>query len=263
MVNWKKAAVWCVISIALYEFIAFLAGWLIWILFVQNGLFGSRIMIWTEQNSGLLVTGLAGAGAAAVFSFLDVSNLKKGEDLKKESHFTWKDAGCVCVLAVSACIFFNSLLYILPLSSEMAGSYTETGTRIFSGPLPLQIITVCLAAPAGEEGAFRAFLFGRLRKEMGFIASAVISSLMFGIYHGNMIQGIYGFFLGLLLCLVREIYGTMKAPLLMHIAANGVSAAVMGSGIYAGMEENTAVVWCLCSCCILAGAAVCAVRNKK
>ncbi|RGY98430.1 CPBP family intramembrane metalloprotease [Clostridium sp. AM58-1XD] len=78
--------------------------------------------------------------------------------------------------------FFNTLISILPFSSGMAGSYRETGERIFTGPFLLQVITVCLAAPAGEEWAFRAVLFGHLRREMGFAASAVLSSLMFGIY---------------------------------------------------------------------------------
>ncbi len=81
--------------------------------------------------------------------------------------------------------------------------------------------------------------------------------------HGTIIQGVYGFFLGLLLCLVREVYGTMKAPLLMHMTANGVSVAAMGSAVITGMQENIAAAWCLCSGCVLAGAVACTLRDKR
>ena len=54
-------------------------------------------------------------------------------------------------------------------------------------------------APILEEGAFRLVLYGWLRRFMAFLPAAVISSLAFGIYHGNWIQGTYAFLLGMVL----------------------------------------------------------------
>ncbi|RGY98431.1 hypothetical protein [Clostridium sp. AM58-1XD] len=105
MKRWKKTVVWCMIPIVLYELIAFVSGWLIWFLLVQCGLFGSRIRIWTELNSGLLVTALAGAGAAVVFFCLYEKDLKKGKTLKK------RDILRVEVPAVYACWLFQPAFF--------------------------------------------------------------------------------------------------------------------------------------------------------
>ena len=54
-------------------------------------------------------------------------------------------------------------------------------------------------APVLEEGAFRLVLYGWLRRFMAFFPAAFISSLAFGMYHGNWIQGTYAFLLGMVL----------------------------------------------------------------
>ena len=53
--------------------------------------------------------------------------------------------------------------------------------------------------------------------------AAVVSSAFFGLYHGNWIQGIYGFFMGLFLSAAMERCRTVKAPVIMHLAANGAA----------------------------------------
>ena len=44
----------------------------------------------------------------------------------------------------------------------------------------------------------------------------MLSALMFGLYHGNLVQAIYGFVLGYLAVYIYEKYGSLKASILFH-----------------------------------------------
>ena len=151
------------------------------------------------------------------------------------------------VLAVSAALFFNTLLNLIPFTKEaMAPLGRKEGSSLL-----LMAAAVCLAGPAGEEGAFRAFCFRHLRKELGFPGAALLSSLFFGIYHGNLVQGIYAFLLGLVLCWSMEIFGTVKAPLACHMAANASSLILAWTVGKQDLGTGTMVFLCLCSGCIM------------
>jgi len=47
-----------------------------------------------------------------------------------------------------------------------------------------------------------------------------ISALLFGVFHGNIVQGIYGTLMGLLIAYVYEKYDNFIAPVIIHVAAN-------------------------------------------
>ena len=51
----------------------------------------------------------------------------------------------------------------------------------------------------------------------------LISSLFFGVYHGNLIQGCYAFFLGCVLAYAHEKYQNVLAPIIIHMVANAIS----------------------------------------
>ena len=58
-----------------------------------------------------------------------------------------------------------------------------------------------------------------------------ITALMFGIYHFNLVQGLYTFVLSLLLTYVLEKYNTIIAPMVVHIVANGMAVVTNYSSI--------------------------------
>ena len=84
-------------------------------------------------------------------------------------------------------------------------------------------MVLLIASPLLEEFFFRGVLYGRLKELLSVPGAAVVSSAFFGLYHGNWIQGIYGFFMGLFLSAAMERCRTVKAPVIMHLAANGAA----------------------------------------
>ena len=115
----------------------------------------------------------------------------------------------------------------------------EAGKTLFTGELWLQLLVLLIASPLLEEFFFRGVLYGRLKELLSVPGAAVVSSAFFGLYHGNWIQGIYGFFMGLFLSAAMERCRTVKAPVIMHLAANGAA-------LFLNAIVNAAVSpWCL------------------
>ena len=91
---------------------------------------------------------------------------------------------------------------------------------IYSAPFWFQIVGFGLIAPVAEEFVFRGLIFKRFRETRSFVRSMLMSSLIFGVVHSNTVQLIYATALGLLFAYAYERFGTLKAPILLHVVAN-------------------------------------------
>ena len=58
---------------------------------------------------------------------------------------------------------------------------------------------------------------------MWFARASGVIILLFGLYHGSVVQGVYAFFLGLGAAWLLQRFGTLLAPWLFHMAANLIS----------------------------------------
>ena len=52
--------------------------------------------------------------------------------------------------------------------------------------------------------------------------AVLVSSLLFGVYHGNVVQGVYGFLMGILFALVYDRYKNFYLAVIMHAIVNFV-----------------------------------------
>ena len=77
-----------------------------------------------------------------------------------------------------------------------------------------------ILAPIGEEVSFRLLLYLRLRDRHRLLPSVLISSLVFGLYHGNLLQAVYASLLGCFFALGLELTGSPLGCLLLHMGAN-------------------------------------------
>lgn len=123
---------------------------------------------------------------------------------------------------VLACVAGSILVTITQISQVFEG-YGDVSESIFSQSFVLQLIAAGLIAPFVEELVFRGLIYNRLKDYTTIHVAMLASSVIFGLYHGNLIQGVYGFVMGLLMCFVYEKYHTMAAPLICHGAANLIS----------------------------------------
>ncbi len=128
----------------------------------------------------------------------------------------------VIILGIASCIGINNLISISGLI-ELFPGFLEVAEAIYGGGILLQIISVAIIVPILEELLFRGIVYKRLRGYMKTEIAIVVSALFFGLFHLNVVQGLYAFIIGLLLAYVYEKYKSIWAPILFHIAANSVS----------------------------------------
>lgn len=96
-----------------------------------------------------------------------------------------------------------------------AYSVTFEGQNIF-----LLILATCILSPVAEEVGFRGMIYRRARNYLGPVAAAFLAAAFFGIYHGNLIQFIYAFILGLILAFIYQKSGSLKLCIVSHSLLN-------------------------------------------
>lgn len=101
--------------------------------------------------------------------------------------------------------------------------YEQETSALFEGSLLMQCLVFLIASPLWEELFFRGVLFVRLGNRFSLKCALAVSALCFGLYHGNLSQGIYAFFMGILLGAAMERYKNIAAPLVIHVGANAAA----------------------------------------
>lgn len=85
---------------------------------------------------------------------------------------------------------------------------------------PVAVLYACVIAPVSEELIFRGITLSYAKKAMPVACAICLQAVLFGVFHLNIIQGIYAAFLGLFLGYVREAGGTLAIPILFHAFFN-------------------------------------------
>ena len=111
-------------------------------------------------------------------------------------------------------------------SINLFATYESVSEVIYSGSVFVQILAAAIAAPLVEELLFRGLIFKRIRARFGFAAAAIWSALIFGIIHGNFVQFLYAFIIGLFLAYVYEKFKTIWASVIFHAGANFIAVIV-------------------------------------
>jgi membrane protease YdiL (CAAX protease family) len=93
--------------------------------------------------------------------------------------------------------------------------------------LVLPMISFVIIAPMFEELFFRGFLYRGLRNNFGIVASAIITSLLFGLVHRQWNLAIDTFALSISLIYVFEITGNLWAAVALHALKNAISFVVL------------------------------------
>lgn len=172
------------------------------------------------KSHSLLVMAVAGVITSLVLIWMWKRDANQRGMLLPLGHLGCKATGCTVGIGIFAAAGLAKAVTLLPLGSLME-EYESVNQGFVSNPMLFQILTLCILSPITEELIFRGLLYGRLKEYLPDRRSAMLlQALIFGIYHGNVVQGIYATLLGVLLVLVYERYASFYAPVLLHMAAN-------------------------------------------
>ncbi|HPU62889.1 MAG TPA: type II CAAX endopeptidase family protein [Mobilitalea sp.] len=158
---------------------------------------------------------------------------KEQVDLKKV--FKIKHILAYLGIGTGCQLFFSGILTLLrPVFETLFARYDETISSIFISDPVIAGVYVVILAPVIEELMLRGILFRRIRPALPFYAANLIQAVVFGIYHWNIIQGLYAFGIGLILGYIYEKTKTLWAPIFVHSLINGTGFLILqlDIGIY-------------------------------
>lgn len=124
-------------------------------------------------------------------------------------------SGLAVQIAVSMCL--NLLLPLFPQTLE---NYTRLLEALVGNSIIVSVLTTAVLAPIAEELIFRELMTRKLCKVFPFWFVNIIQAFAFGIYHMNIVQGIYAFFLGLLFGYVAYRIRSVWASIMLHGIVN-------------------------------------------
>jgi len=137
----------------------------------------------------------------------------------------------VAVVAFASCIGGNNIILSSGLM-QMDETYQQLTEILYSAPMWFQLLGTGVIVPLCEELIFRGLMYNRIKDHLPVKWALLMSALAFGIGHGNLVQGIYGFALGYMMAYLYERTNKLWVPVLFHIVANSVSVLITESGIF-------------------------------
>ncbi|MCL1877170.1 CPBP family intramembrane metalloprotease [Candidatus Saccharibacteria bacterium] len=111
------------------------------------------------------------------------------------------------------------------MNQEQSLGFSKTGNAWWQ--LVIIFIALVVIAPLFEEMIMRGFLFKKIRKNVPFIVTAVVVSLLFALAHGQVNAGIMTFTLSMFCCWIREKTGAIWGGIFLHAVNNFVAFAIL------------------------------------
>ncbi len=123
------------------------------------------------------------------------------------------------VLAFCVSLGLNALFTLIGFA-DSSQTYQKVADKQYGVAFAVGVILYGLISPLAEEVVFRGVIYNRLRRFYGPVIGVVVSGIFFGAFHGNLVQGVYGTCMGILIAYVYERQGNFFFPVLFHAAAN-------------------------------------------
>lgn len=185
-------------------------------------------------------------GVAAILPIVkgEIAVLAAYENHGKEKH--WIDEKKVTAYGFLAAFAFciatgiNIFFWLAGLTGS-SEAYNKVHEMQYGVQFAVGLVLYGIISPLAEEAVFRGVLYNRMKRCFNYKIAILVSSLLFGIYHGNLVQAVYGSILGVMIAYFYDQYQSFAAPVLFHAVAN-ISMYVMNyQSSFNGMDRKEAL----------------------
>ena len=176
---------------------------------------------------------------------------------------SWLTGVWIFLFAAAFSLFLNQLFVIGQVAS-WSETYAAVEQDQFSQSFGMGLLLYGIFAPILEELLFRLLIQNGLNRLFrtgirGRRIVLVVSALAFACYHGNLVQGLFAFPMGILMALLFDLTGNLMAPILFHVSANLTTWIVSD---IRGFIQGSAGIWlCLIYGLMSAILGVVAIKN--
>jgi membrane protease YdiL (CAAX protease family) len=174
----------------------------------------SQNILYIISVASILICGI-------VFYFWYRHETRGRQKVELKSVFNKRNIILFLIIGIGCQLFFSGVMNLIqPIFPEQFKSYGETMESILGSDLLLVLLYTIIIAPISEELIFRGVILHRTRKVLPFLGANLLQALFFGVYHRNIIQGIYATIMGFLLGLIYQKYNTIYSTILLHMIIN-------------------------------------------
>ncbi len=156
------------------------------------------------------------------------------KQVNKKEILSVKGILVIVMVAAGMCFLTNFAMPIatLIIPESIMNAYEALMESAGFGDSILPTIAAVLVAPFGEELIFRGVTFFYAKKmvadlpnrRVAFWIANSVQALMFGIFHLNLVQGTYAFFMGLALGYLAHRFRSIIPAMAGHMIINGLSS---------------------------------------
>ena len=135
------------------------------------------------------------------------------------------------VLSFSLALGLNLLIAAIKLQ-EVFPEYNQVAEQMFKESGIVVLLATLIAAPIMEELIFRGLCYGRIRQFAGKGMTILLTGLLFGLYHMNLVQFIYASIMGMFFAFLYERYRDIRLTMAAHFAANLCAVGLSFSSLH-------------------------------
>lgn len=169
----------------------------------------------------------------ALWYWYEIKNENSKNNIKSlikniNNNITIKNIFFIMILGIALEIGIYFILYFIEwLQPEWFVKYNKMMKIITDRTSLLTILYSGLIAPISEELICRGVILSYSKKALPFMYANILQALLFGIYHGNIVQGSYAFIFGLFLGFLCLKFKSIIAPIILHMTVN-LSGEILG-----------------------------------
>ncbi len=258
----NKKTFWQIIKPFIYPFLIFIvvrmvAGNILMMLIQpiassMSGSLGKLLFLYDESGALSSLNGNVSAifdalsyviAVVLIFKIAEraIAATKEDEKLKHLKPDSPKSYVLFGITTVGGAVGLNLLLELLQMTNKVE-NYQILVENSCETNIIIGILCIGIVIPITEELVFRGMLFNMLKRFYSMKQAILLSSLIFGLYHKEPVQGMYSFAMGCLMAYAYEYFGSFLAPVLIHITSATVTYVLSSSPL-----ASTAVYsWSVC-----------------
>ena len=174
-----------------------------------------------------------------------------------------KESLRIIVLTATAGIGINNLIVLSNIAS-LSSKFQSTQEVLYSPSIFIELLGSGLIIPICEELVFRGVIYERLKLCVGTVLAGFFSALLFGVLHGNIVQGIFATIIGMLLAFLYEKYKSILVPIMGHMSIN-IFAIILSETQFVARFLPSATYYLLftVACIVIAAFLFGSLTNKK
>lgn len=189
---------------------------IIWLQDVYNALLNDDMETYLKLALVITPTALIIADILIIVPFI-IIKIKKKEQIIKKIGLT--NLSTMILIGLSLNLIVTLCVNYIPFPESWQQDLSLFTNAAITMPPVLTVLCTGILAPVMEEIIFRYGMFNILKKK-NLTMALIVSSFMFGLMHGNIIQGGYAFIIGLIIALIYNKTNNLLDAILIHIGVN-------------------------------------------